>query len=129
MTNVTIEDVFRTHAQKEYGKVWEMKSIIIKTEHSSKLYWADSKILAHVLFDDLWPRFFKSNWSIKNFAARVFHLYILGKLTSFSLFLTNSFGTLLFLRVITSPAGPITFSYDPSPFPERRTKFSSETYE
>ena len=26
MTNVTIWDVFRTHAQKEYGKVWEMKS-------------------------------------------------------------------------------------------------------
>ena len=27
MTNVTILSVFRTHAQKEYGKVWEMKSI------------------------------------------------------------------------------------------------------
>ena len=27
MTNVTILGVFRTHAQKEYGKVWEMKSI------------------------------------------------------------------------------------------------------
>ena len=26
MTNVTILGVFRTHAQKEYGKVWEMKS-------------------------------------------------------------------------------------------------------
>ena len=26
MTNVTILDVFRTHAQKEYGKVWEMNS-------------------------------------------------------------------------------------------------------
>ena len=29
MTNVTILSVFRTHAQKEYGKVWEMKSIPI----------------------------------------------------------------------------------------------------
>ena len=26
MTNDTILGVFRTHAQKEYGKVWEMKS-------------------------------------------------------------------------------------------------------
>ena len=26
MTNVTILGVFRTYAQKEYGKVWEMKS-------------------------------------------------------------------------------------------------------
>ena len=26
MTTVTILGVFRTHAQKEYGKVWEMKS-------------------------------------------------------------------------------------------------------
>ena len=26
MTNVTLLGVFRTHAQKEYGKVWEMKS-------------------------------------------------------------------------------------------------------
>ena len=25
MTNVTILGLFRTHAQKEYGKVWEMK--------------------------------------------------------------------------------------------------------
>ena len=29
MTNVTVLGVFRTHAQKEYGKVWEMKSIHI----------------------------------------------------------------------------------------------------
>ena len=29
MTNVTILGVFRTHAQKEYGKVWVMKSIPI----------------------------------------------------------------------------------------------------
>ena len=29
MTNVTILGVFRTHAQKEYGKVWDMKSIPI----------------------------------------------------------------------------------------------------
>ena len=29
MTNVTILGVFRTHVQKEYGKVWEMKSIPI----------------------------------------------------------------------------------------------------
>ena len=29
MTIVTILYVFRTHAQKEYGKVWEMKSIPI----------------------------------------------------------------------------------------------------
>ena len=29
MTNVTILGVFRTHAQKEYGQVWEMKSIPI----------------------------------------------------------------------------------------------------
>ena len=28
MTNVTILGVFRTHAQKEYGKVWEMKNIL-----------------------------------------------------------------------------------------------------
>ena len=28
-TNVTILGVFRTHAQKEYGKVWEMKSFIL----------------------------------------------------------------------------------------------------
>ena len=26
MTNATISGVFRTDAQKEYGKVWEMKS-------------------------------------------------------------------------------------------------------
>ena len=26
MTNVTLLGVFRTHAQKEYGMVWEMKS-------------------------------------------------------------------------------------------------------
>ena len=26
MTNATISGVFRTHAQKEYGKVWEVKS-------------------------------------------------------------------------------------------------------
>ena len=26
MTNATISGVFRTHAQKEYGKVWKMKS-------------------------------------------------------------------------------------------------------
>ena len=41
---------------------------------------------------------------------------------SFSLFLTNSFGTLLFLPIITSPAGPITFSYDPGPLPRRRRR-------
>ena len=29
MTNFTILGVFRTHAQKKYGKVWEMKSIPI----------------------------------------------------------------------------------------------------
>ena len=29
MTNVTILGIFCTHAQKEYGKVWEMKSILI----------------------------------------------------------------------------------------------------
>ena len=29
MTNVTILGVFCRHAQKEYGKVWEMKSIPI----------------------------------------------------------------------------------------------------
>ena len=29
MTNVTILGVFRTHAQKECGKVWEMKSTFI----------------------------------------------------------------------------------------------------
>ena len=29
MTNVTILGVFRTHAQKEYGKVLEMKSTYI----------------------------------------------------------------------------------------------------
>ena len=38
MTNVTILGVFRTHAQKEYGKVWEMKSMPILN------------ILAHLLF-------------------------------------------------------------------------------
>ena len=26
MTNVTLLGVIRTHAQKKYGKVWEMKS-------------------------------------------------------------------------------------------------------
>ena len=30
MTNVTLLSVFRTHAQIEYGKVWEMKSISIR---------------------------------------------------------------------------------------------------
>ena len=29
MINVTILGVFRTYAQKEYGKVWEMKSTAI----------------------------------------------------------------------------------------------------
>ena len=29
MTNVTLLGLFRTHAQEEYGKVWEMKSIPI----------------------------------------------------------------------------------------------------
>ena len=29
MTNITILGVFRTQVQKEYGKVWEMKSISI----------------------------------------------------------------------------------------------------
>ena len=29
MTNITVLSVFRTHAQKEYGKVWEMKSTVI----------------------------------------------------------------------------------------------------
>ena len=29
MTNVTILGVFRMHAQKEYGKAWEIKSIPI----------------------------------------------------------------------------------------------------
>ena len=29
MTSVTLLGVFRTHAQKEYGLVWEMKSIPI----------------------------------------------------------------------------------------------------
>ena len=29
MTNVTILGVFRTHAQKEYGKVWDIKNIPI----------------------------------------------------------------------------------------------------
>ena len=33
---------------------------------------------------------------------------------------TNSFGTLLFLQVIASPAGPITFIHDPGPIPRRR---------
>ena len=28
MTNVTIFSVFRTHTQKEYGKVLEMKSVL-----------------------------------------------------------------------------------------------------
>ena len=56
---------------------------LIKTEQSSKLYWADLKIILHyilyyILFDDPWPRFFKSYWSIEKFAARVFGLYILG---------------------------------------------------
>ena len=35
MTNVTILGVFRTLAQKEYGKVWEMKSIPILKFFSS----------------------------------------------------------------------------------------------
>ena len=33
-------------------------------------------ILYYILFDDPWPRFFKPYWSIENFAARVFRLYI-----------------------------------------------------
>ena len=38
MINVTILGIFRTHVQKEYGKVWELKSISILN------------ILAHSLF-------------------------------------------------------------------------------
>ena len=63
---------------------------VIKTEHSSKLYWADSKIIWHyvfyyILFDDPWPRFFKSYWSIENFAAREYFVCILWEiLTKFS---------------------------------------------
>ena len=56
---------------------------LIKSKHSSKLYWGDLKIIWHyilnyILLDDPWPKFFKSYWSIENFAARVFGLYILG---------------------------------------------------
>ena len=56
---------------------------LIKTEHNSKLYWADLKkiwhyILYYILFDDPWPIFFKSYKYIENFATRVFGLYILG---------------------------------------------------
>ena len=62
---------------------------LIKTEHSSKLYWTDLKIICHyilyyILFDDPWPRIFKSYWSIENFASRVFGLYILGNFDKFS---------------------------------------------
>ena len=43
---------------------------LITTEYSYKLYWADLKIILHyilcyILFDDPWPRFFKSYWSIE----------------------------------------------------------------
>ena len=42
-------------------------------------------ILYYILFDDPWPRFFKSHWSIENFAARVFRLYVYWEiLTKFS---------------------------------------------
>ena len=41
MTNVTILSIFRTHAQKEYRKVWEMKGTHIL------------KILALLLFENL----------------------------------------------------------------------------
>ena len=50
---------------------------LVKTEHSSKLYWADLKIIWHdilyyILFDDPWPRLFNSYWSIENFAPEYF---------------------------------------------------------
>ena len=35
MTNITILGVFRTHAQEEYGKVWEMKSTPTYSLHFS----------------------------------------------------------------------------------------------
>ena len=41
MTNVTISSVFRTNAQKEYDKVWEIKRIPI------------TRILAILLFQNL----------------------------------------------------------------------------
>ena len=41
MTNVTILSIFRTHAQKEYRKVWEMKGTYILN------------ILALLLFENL----------------------------------------------------------------------------
>ena len=39
-------------------------------------------ILYYILFDDPWPRFFKSYLSIENFATRVFRLEILTKFSS-----------------------------------------------
>ena len=41
MTNVTILSIFRTHAQKEYRKVWEMKGTYILN------------VLALLLFENL----------------------------------------------------------------------------
>ena len=38
MTNVTILGVFRTHAQKEYGKGWEIKSTPILSILASPIY-------------------------------------------------------------------------------------------
>ena len=38
MTNVTILCAFRTHAQKEYGKVWEMKSTPILNNLALKVW-------------------------------------------------------------------------------------------
>ena len=53
MTNTTILGVFRTHAQKEYGKVWEMKStpiLNILTRENIRLIARSS--LAHYMYGD-----------------------------------------------------------------------------
>ena len=51
MTNATISGVFRTHAQKEYGKVWEMKSTPILNILALLLF---LKLAMHLL--KIWPK-------------------------------------------------------------------------
>ena len=51
MTNATISGVFRTHAQKEYDKVWEMKSTPILNILALLLF---LKPAMHLL--KIWPK-------------------------------------------------------------------------
>ena len=45
MTNVTILSIFRTHAQKEYRKVFEMKDTYILNSLALLLFWKPAKDL------------------------------------------------------------------------------------